>query len=198
MTNISEINFNIEVYASEHIGLVEGFNSGACAFNDFLKMDALVDKMSGKGVTYIVTNNIEKLGKTVKEVVAYYTISTFAIQIMDDYDFEDECIPKEEKRIHYNPMSSFLINMFAVDKNYQDTTYNGELISSLILMKIVNDLYNMSINLVGAKRIILCSVKEAVEFYQKNNFKKFDKDMTVLDKYLDDTVPMQLILHKED
>lgn len=194
---IDKINFNVEVYTQEHTKFVENFNSGVVAFNDFIKKDALSDKELGEGVTYVVTNTINEKDKTIKEIVAYYTISTFAVQIMDDYDYEDDSIPDEKKRIHYSPISAFLINMFAVNKKYQDTTYDGTLISDLIFMNIINHLYDISTNLVGAKSIILCSVKDAVKFYKRNHFKEFDSGMTLLDKCIDDTVPMHLPLHKQ-
>lgn len=89
-----------------------------------------------------------------------------------------------------------MINMFAVNKKYQDCYFKDKLISSLVLKYIIGTLYEMSINIIGAKMIILCSVSNAVKFYEKNNFKKIDECYSMFDKVdAMDNIPMYLTLH---
>lgn len=195
MSKIKKLNtFNpeIKLYTPECESLTNSFDSGVFAFNTFISDDALPHKNSGDGVTYLVLDN---KSNNESNLVAYYTISASTIHFVDNYDYEDDAIPTEQKRTRYSPISSFMINMFAVNKNYQDCIYNDDLISNLILMNIISELYNMSTSLIGAKMIVLCSVKEAEHFYLKNNFNKLDSNFTLLDKYIDDTIPMYLPLH---
>ena len=147
----------IEVLSDENKSIIYNFECGEKAFDDYIKLDAVNDMMSGDGVTYLVIN--EALNK--RELVGYYTITSSTIHIIDRYDFEDDDIPKEEKREHFSPISSFLIKMFAVNVDYQDSYYKGQLVSSLILRNMISNLYDMSTSVVGAKRIILCAVEKA-------------------------------------
>lgn len=187
-------NFNpvIEALSEENRKLISDFFVGEKAFDDFIKKEAISDMVSGDGVTYLIVNEANK-----REIVAYYTISSSSIHSIDRYDFEDEDVPKDEKREHFSPISAFLIKMFAVNEKYQDTYYNDELVASLILKNIIFDLYDMSTSVVGAKRIILCAVEKAKKFYKLNNFEEFDGKYTLFDKIdAQDNYPMYLSLHK--
>jgi hypothetical protein len=187
-------NFNpvIEALSEENRKLISDFFVGEKAFDDFIKKEAISDMVSGDGVTYLIVNEANK-----REIVAYYTISSSSIHSIDRYDFEDEDVPKDEKREHFSPISAFLIKMFAVNEKYQDTYYNDELVASLILKNIIFDLYDMSTSVVGAKRMILCAVEKAKKFYKLNNFEEFDGKYTLFDKIdAQDNYPMYLALHK--
>lgn len=189
---ITEFNQIIQTFTPEDNFLINSFSSRYLAFDNYINHQALTEKENSDGVTYIV---LDEKTKAEKILVAYYTISAYTIHFKDEYDYSDETIPNEEKLIYYSPISAFMINMSVVNKNYQDTLYNGKVISNLILMNILHELYQMSINIVGAKRIILCSVKDAVNFYSRNHFCKFTDSLTLLDKFIDDTIPMYLSLH---
>lgn len=173
--------------------LINAFDSGEFPFNHFLSSEALRDMENGDGVTYLVVNEKQN-GKS--DLVAYYTISTGAINIVDRLDFEDEEMPEDEKKEHYLPISAFMIKMFAVNEKYQDCYFDDRLISSLILKNIISELYDMSVNIIGAKRIILCSVPCAVDFYKRNEFQILTEKYTILDKAdALDNIPMYLTLH---
>ncbi|MFQ8920952.1 MAG: hypothetical protein ACLR60_03585 [Clostridium paraputrificum] len=182
----------VEILSPDNEFLIENFDSGVFAFNEYIKSEAKEDMKNGDGVVYLVIN------KANNELVSYYSLSASTIHIKDEFDFdEDSGVPKEERREHYSPISSFLINMFAVNEKYQDTFFEGNLVASLILKNIINILYKTSITLIGGKRIILCAVNDAVKFYEKNNFSVFDSEYTMFDKRdaLDNT-PMYLSLHE--
>ncbi len=201
MKKINKFNPLIRKLLSTDNDLLLNFNSGKdnFAFDNFLKKEAKRDMGTGDGITYLIIDE-KKVGskKCAECLVAYFTISTGAINIIDRYDFEDDEIPEDKKREHFSPISAFYINMFAVDINYQNTMFEGDLISGLILKYIIHELREMSISIIGAKVIILCSVLNAVEFYKRNGeFEEFSSKYTLLDKVdLYDTIPMKLVLHK--
>ncbi|NMM61192.1 hypothetical protein HBE96_00425 [Clostridium sp. P21] len=189
---LKEFNMEVIKFTPEYECLSNAFNSGELAFNEYISKTALKDKINGSGVTYIVVDkkNHKKL------LVAYYTISTSTVHIKDLYDYEDDAIPEEEKREHFSPISAFMINMFAVDKKYQDCLYNNQLVSSLILRQIISNLYDMSVNLIAAKTILLCAVPDAVKFYENNRFLKLADEFTLFDKCdAMDNIPMYLPIH---
>lgn len=188
---ISEFSPEVDVYSTNH--RFDKFDSGEYAFNEYINQDAEVDKSNGDGVTYVIYEQVENVSK----LVAYYAISSSTVHFTDRYDFEDDEIPEDEKRERYSPISAFSINMFAVNKEYQDCIYEGSLISDLILKDIILNLYQMSISVIGAKIIILCSVPEAVDFYERNGFKELTKDYTLFDKLnIQENKPMYLVMHE--
>lgn len=198
---IHRLELNAELYNEEHKALSLNFDVGNIedkeVFNDFIQKDALKSTSNGDGVTYIITNTIREGNNEIVDIVGYYCISTFALYLEDDFDYHEDSIPEDDKRMHYTPRSAFLINMFAINEKYQDTIYNGKLISDMIMEDIVGHLYDLSVNVVGGKFIILCSVPNAISFYKRNNFTEFDNDMTIFDKYIEGTTPMYIKMHKD-
>lgn len=195
LKTLDKFNLVIQTFTPEYGCLAESFNSGVFAFNNFISKEALTEKENGNGVTYII---LDEKDNNERVLVGYYTISATTTHIKDSLDYQDSDVPLSEKRVHYYPISSFMINMFAVNKDYHCTLYKDTLVSDLILKSIIIKLYEMSINLIGAKQIVLCSVKDKVDFYKRNNFNVIDENQTLLDKYVDDTIPMALILHDEN
>lgn len=201
------LNFNPKkLLYSEYNDIVSKFSCGEDVFDTYLNKEALDDRLNGRGVTYIVIDQATKSSNKKDEdknplqseckLVAYYTISTSTVHFIDAYDFEDADIPEPEKRKHYSPISAVIINMFAVNNEYQDCIYEEELVSSLVLQSLISDIYDITTNIIGAKMIILCSVPDAVDFYKRNNFKEFPKEYTIFD-YIDlaDNKAMYLTLH---
>lgn len=187
---VSEFKTKIEVLTPENKQLISMFDSGVFAFNEYINSSAIQDMGNGDGVTYLI-ENIKSEDNI--EIVAYYTISSASI--INIYIDEENCESSEREK-YFLPISSFMINMFAVNKKYQDCYFKDKLISSLVLKYIIGTLYEMSINIIAAKMIILCSVPDAVKFYEKNNFKKIDECYTIFDKVdAMDNIPMYLTLH---
>lgn len=187
---IHRFNPKIVLYSSEYNKLTTGFKCGKPIFDEYLCEQALEEMSSGDGVTYIILDEDENV------LIAYYTISTSTVHFVDMYDYEDEEIPEEKKRKHYSPISSVIINMFAVNSKYQDCIYEGEIVSDLIIQAIIGRIYNMSTSIIGAKMIILCSVPDAVDFYKRNNFKELPPELTLFDHIdLSGNKAMYLTLH---
>ena len=197
LKNIDDFNPFVKLLTSDDKYIISNFNAGTdnFAFTEFIKKQAELDMNNGDGVTYLIIDKKEN-GDNI--LVAYYTISTGSINIIDRYDFEDNQIPESDKREHFSPVSAFYINMFAVSDDYQDSIFEGKLISGLILKNIINELLEMSFSVIGAKSIILCAVPKAVRFYKINgSFRELESKYTILDKIdVSGNVPMQLVLHK--
>ncbi len=188
---ILDLNLHIELLDKKHEFTCKTLNFGKEEFNLFLNYDAYNNMTSGDGVTYVVTNILN--GK--ENIIAYFQLSAFALHFKDEFDFEDDKVPKKKKKTRYIPINSFLINMFAVDKKYQDSVCNGMIVSDIIFKYIIAFIEEMSKTTIGGKIIILCSVKDAISFYKRNNFKPLNEYMTLFDKYIDGEKPMYLGLY---
>lgn len=193
MRNIEKLDLDIIELDEISYSLIERFTSGDEAFDNYLLENASCDKNNGDGVTYIIVNYTD--GKVV-EPIAYYTLSAFTVNIVDRYDFQDDDIPEEDKREHFSPIPSIMIKMFAVSEDYQDTIYDGKLVSSIILKGIIDDIKNISNNVIGAKMITLCSVDTAIKFYKENGFISMADNLTLFD-FVDaiDNHPMYMPLY---
>lgn len=186
LKKISNLNLDIKLLDEEYVNNCTYFNSGKKEFNWFLNNEALNDMKSGDGVTYVVTDILN--GK--ETVIAYFQLSAFALHFKDNLDFEDDKIPKDKKKTRYIPINSFIIDMLAVDKNYQNSVWNGWIVSDVILNYILLFIENMSRTTIGGKIILLCSVKDAIRFYKRNGFKPLNEYMILFDKYIDGEEPM--------
>lgn len=188
---IHKFNPKTLLYTKEYSNMTSEFTCGEEPFDSYLNEEALEDRLNGGGVTYIVIDQDEN------RLIAYYTISTSTVHFVDNYDFEYEDIPDDEKRKHYSPISAIIINMFAVNNIYQDCIYEGEVVSAKVLESIIGKIYTMSTDIIGAKMIILCSVPDAVDFYKKSNFEELPSIYTLFDHIdLDGNKPMFLTLHE--
>lgn len=96
-------------------------------------------------------------------------------------------------------LSAMEIKFFAVDENYKHLPYkkNAKLtLSHYILIYMLKMMRDLSHNSVGAAKVVLYSVPEAVRFYQRCNFKEFG-DTMYGDKgtFVDGCVPMYFDLN---
>ncbi len=165
------------------------FNCGHLPINTYLKNQALVDAISGNGVTYLAINKVDN------SIVAYYTVAASLIPYIDITNYGDEEEPYFDHNIHgYRALE---ITMFAVSTKYQDKFIEGNLISSLILHQAIGNIYDLATQSIGAKFIILYSVPDAIEFYKRNRF-QFLKEYMIPIKHIEseDCTPMYLRLLK--
>ncbi|MFR2774895.1 MAG: hypothetical protein ACLTBR_03600 [Anaerostipes sp.] len=129
-------------------------------FTSFLQDEALDWMKSGDGVTYLVIDRAEDV------VAAYFTLAASLIPFIDRIKEDDGSYNEQTWGI-----PSIEIKMFAVNERYQNTIYQGELISASILAMIRHIIVNeISPSIVGAKAIFLHSTEEAENFYLKNDF----------------------------
>lgn len=90
------------------------------------------------------------------------------------------------------------IKMFATSENYQHGLHpSGDDYkwSEYCLDKTIAFIINFTENYCGASKIVLYSVPNAVNFYIRSGFKKFEKFMRPSEKrFLDGCVPMYMVL----
>ncbi len=153
---------------SDNIRLFDTFEISKLGFDDYINTSAIYDKENGNGVTYAILDHEEV-------VVAYYTLAVTTILCTDRYKEEDGTYDEAICGI-----PSVEIKMFAVNDNYQDCLYKGELISAMILKYIINYIDELSTTTVGIKAVFLHSVADAKEFYIKNGFKEMEFYMSCL------------------
>jgi len=94
---------------------------------------------------------------------------------------------------------SIEIKMFAVSLSFQDVPCLDEFgeeiyVSDHILRSVINRIYEMSINILGAEMITLYSVPDANNFYEKNSFRPLGDYRSLDDEYTEDCTPMYLRL----
>lgn len=121
------------------------------------------------------------------ELIACATISCSAIFNLDDKDRFSTIL------------SAMEIKFFAVDEKYKHLPYtkNAKLtLSHYILIYMLKMMQDLSHNSVGAAKVVLYSVPEAVRFYKRCDFKEFG-DTMFGDKgiFVDGCVPMYFDLN---
>ena len=156
-----DIHFDIQLLSDENYRYIEAFNCGKDKINHFFSHRALNDKTS---VTCLfIDTDSDKLA-------ACLTIVCSAIFIIDESDDRSSTlIPAME------------ILYFAVDVKYQDLQYSRDakfpVLSDVIFDVILDKLYTISNNTIGAAKIVLYSVSDAVNFYTRHGFRCFYSDM---------------------
>lgn len=138
--------------------IAKKFNCGNDHIDHFVKNSAFKDKET---VTYAAIDNEKKL------IVAILTIVASGI-------YTNPSIMSGRKE---TVLSAIEIKNFAVDLRYQKIPYSDfdgdETLSYQIFNKYLKDLLELSRKVIGAKKIILYSVDDAVKFYKKHGFKDF-------------------------
>ena len=186
---IDEISLATSVLSEDNVYLTKEFRTNDPAFDFFIKKEALYEKNTGYGVTYLIADVSDENNII---LVAYYTIATNSIPYRDIQIDDNEKV--DEKTCG---LSAIEIKMFAVNKYYQNSLYHGKLVSNIIMEYIINEINELSTTIIGTKTILLNSVKSAKKFYRRNNFHLMNKYMKPLyDACTFDSIPMYLRLHK--
>lgn len=169
--------------------LLNNFCCGIDAIDQYVKDVAINDNKEGKGVTYLVVDSTRDV------VVAYYTLSSTSLLCMVDNDSDNG----HNDNITIEGISAVEIKLFAVNNSYQDTlchdaSLGNKLISDIILGSIIGDIYNITLNILGAEVIMLYSIPSAVDFYERNQFLPLDEYKAFHSDFTEDCVPMYLRL----
>lgn len=150
----------------------DNFSSG----NDSIDRKIYDNRYNNNFVDYFVVDN-----KTDK-IIAVYSLACSA------------CIYSDHDKNHF--YSAIEIEFFAVDIHYQDIKAidpDEGCLSSIIFRSILSKIMDMSFEVIGATKIILYSVPNAVSFYQKNGFSEFEIDILKnTDWYTDECIPMYM------
>lgn len=171
-----EVEYTMERLTADNAKFIGGFNCGSDAIDlsEYLTEHALDDN---ECVTYIFRTNTNK-------VIAYASLSCTAIV---------ENLPGNSTLNKYIP--SVLIDKFAVDEEYHGLQYedgNEELtLSEVIFFRVLDEIYRISKEIIGAKYIVLYSTNRAYHFYIKCGMGTFENEMLVPnDPYIDECTPL--------
>lgn len=185
MESINNISLIIDMLNQNNKHLTDNFETGKPPFDFYIKKEAMLDKDGGKGVTYLIVDDVN--GK----IVAYFTLRSNSLPYNDIQEVDNE---RDEKLCGF---SAIEIMMFAVNKEYQKTLYQGKLISDLVIQYIITFIYDMSHTVLGIQIILLNSVPDAIGFYKRNNFLLLEEYMVPLYDVTvdDDCEAMYLRIH---
>lgn len=146
------------VLERQHKELVKKFRCGNDHIDHFVKSTSFKDKET---VTYAAVDTEKQLIVAVLTIVASGVYTNPSI-----LSGRDETV-----------LSAIEIKNFAVDLRYQkipySDVYDDNTLSYQIFNKYLKDLLELSRKVIGAKKIILYSVDDAVKFYKKHGFRDF-------------------------
>jgi hypothetical protein len=189
---MSEFPFEIDLLSKENVNLLDNFCCGNAEIDRYVKEDALTSKDSGKGVTYVV------IKKSNNDLVGYYTLCSSTLVYFDDNDLTGK---KSAVELVIRGIPAIEIKMFAVNRKFQDVAYKigevEELISEIILGAVIGSIYDIAINILGARMIVLYSTPEATKFYNRNGFLPLEEYSSLFDEYIEDCTPMYMTLFNE-
>lgn len=170
------IHTDTRLFSDNDLSLAKNFDCGNSTINEMLseKDNLLYDR---KCTTSIVVD-IDK-----SKIIAFYSLSCSAYVLVS------------HSQHYFYPAVE--IKYFAVDKDYQDWQYSEDTsegcLSNIIFSDMLNEISQKSETSFGADTIILYATDNAVNFYEKNYFKKFELDILENnDRFIQGCVPMYL------
>lgn len=153
------INFNDDNLEQKYD--IKNFKCTNENIDDYLYNSALKDFNDGLTVTKLFIN------KKNKDIVAYFSLCSSAI------------VYKIMGKLHYEP--AIEIKMFAVNEKYQHMKYSEDeeelTLSDMILSMVIGEIRDIGEKYCGVKSVILYSVPEAYNFYDRNFFEDFNEYM---------------------
>lgn len=186
---IDNFNPHVETLNRGHEDFLCKFHSENFAFDSFIRQEAFSYVNDGEGVTRLV---FDKIDENHKNLIAFYTLAATSIPFISRIKINNNegkirgirARFKKEYDEKICGISAIEIKMFAVDKNYQDMFYKMKEydmpVSAWVFQSILNEIIGMSNESIGAKAVFLHSVREAEDFYRKNNLVFIEKNMVPL------------------
>ena len=172
-----------QILTSENQFYVSSFNCGKLDIDSYYQEEAAFDQTT---VTYLYIDT------AADKMIACVTISCSAIFTNDG---------EIEAHAQFSTiLSAMEIKYLAVDTAYQHMPYTPEAsrptLSDILFDDIIWKMYQISHKQIGATKIVLYSVPEAVSFYKRHSFKDFGNTMYG-DKgyYVGDCYPMYFDLN---
>lgn len=158
--------------------IVQTFNCGNEVINEYLKTKACDDPQT---VTFIVKDQENDM------VICYYSLSCSGLILEHGHANKITVYPAVE------------IKMFAIDEKYQHLPYSEDAdegnLSDMLFSDIISYIYDFTDNQCGADKIILYSVPNAKNFYQRNGFCEFQEFMKPSTSWFTDgCIPMYMDL----
>lgn len=151
----------IKILTDKNKKYVETFSCGNETIDSYFKEDAFEDATS---VTYMfIDEDADKL-------IACVTVACSAIFVEND-----------EEILFSTLLSAMEVKYLAVSEEYQHIPYNEDAarpsLSDYMFDFMLDHLWNISQKQIGAAKIVLYSVPQAVSFYKRHGFKLFGDTM---------------------
>ncbi len=155
-----QIPIEMQILSQENKKLVRNFFCGNSSIDDYYRKRAAKDNST---VTYLFINANDQ------SIIACVTIACSAI--FTDTDEED---------VFSTILSAMEIKYFAVDESYKHIPYvkgSSLTLSHYIFSYMLEYMREMSHDRIGASKIVLYSVPQAINFYKRCKFKEFGDTM---------------------
>lgn len=194
MQSVSSFDFDTVLLSEENAHLLVGFKCGKYGIDKYIQENALSESTSGKGVTYLVIDNEAEIESN--KLIAYYTLRATSLLYIKEPDISDK---NNIDEVIISGIPSIEIKMFAVSLSFQDVPCLDEFgeeiyVSDHILRSVINRIYEMSVDTLGAEMITLYSVPDANKFYDRNYFQPLYEYRSLDDEYTKDCLPMYMRL----
>lgn len=152
---------DIQILTTENQKYVEGFSCGNPSIDNYFRTKAVTDRTS---VTYLF------LDKDDDQLIACVTLACSAI-------FSDN----EEEKQFSTILSAMEVKYLATDERYQHIPYtassNSPSLSDCLFDYMIYYMDNISHTKIGASKIVLYAVPQAISFYERHGFKEFGDTM---------------------
>ena len=175
-----DIKIRIEILTQDNKKYIENFYCGNPSIDEYFQKQSVKDRAS---VTYLY------IDEEVDAIVACMTIVCSAIFTENDCDKQFSTI-----------LSAMEIKYLATSEEYQHLPYSPEKeklsLSDVMFDYMISYMFDLSHTKIGAAKIVLYSVPQAINFYKRHGFRKFGSTMYGDEGYyVDNCEPMYLDLN---
>lgn len=173
--------------------VIRQFNCGNDDMTQYLHKQAKIDTIQGEGVTYVLVNEDRKC------IYAYATIKAHGLYYYEDAEkYHTKQMDKNGQVLLSMP--SVEIKMFAISKKLKRQvayTLDPEKLqhySTIFFKWFLEELYYMSMNIIGFRMIFLRANNEGETLYRKNGFIEYDRYLSTYDAKAEGCIPLAIAL----
>ena len=156
-----QYSIKIQILSEKDKKYIEEFSCGNSSIDMYFRSEAISDRTS---VTYLF------IDKDDDKLIACVTIACSAI-------FTDN---KQEEQFS-TILSAMEVKYLATSEKYQHIPYTSKAkspsLSDILFDYMINHMYNISHEQIGASKIVLYAVPKAITFYKRHGFKEFGDTM---------------------
>ena len=156
-----DYSIDVVILSSENKKYVKNFSCGNPTIDDYFKKDSFKDNTS---VTYMF------IDKDADTIIACVTVACSAIFTDDEGKWQFSTL-----------LSAMEVKYLAVSEEYQHIPYERGTkrpsLSDYMFDYMIDHLWEISHDQIGAAKIVLYSVPQAISFYKRHGFKLFGETM---------------------
>lgn len=160
--------------------LIRDFDCGDYVFNDFLKENAIKWRDKGEAVTYLCVDD----EKAPSRVYAYATVNANGLL----YKGEDS----KNNYIHCAE-----IRLFAIAKALRSNGDPTRNYSEIIFKRFLQELYYMSLNVIGFDAIFLAANENGYGLYKKSGFVEIEEFIAPESNESEGCTPLLLVMNSQ-